>query len=369
MTVSLSDDQARLLRIRAQRLWQQPEIATAVAQIVKDVCGLQAQDLPAAALAVRARSTGLTASDVESALFQERSIVRTWCLRGSLHLLATEDLGWLLPLLGPGRIAASRRRYIELGLDEDFSGTAIQAIRDALASRGPLTRSEIAQYLSDQDIVAEGQTLYHLISRAALQGILCLGPHHGDEPAYVLIDDWVDLSHDMSQDDALAAIARRYLSAYGPAGPEDLSAWSGLNVSKVRRAWSLIADELTQVEIGGLPAWMPKSHTAWLDELPTRSPNVRLVSRYDTYLLGYANRNLIVAPQYQKHINSGGGMIHQALLVDGRARGTWSTKRRKDHLEVIMDPFGTLAPDIRAGIEMEVEDLARFLGVKAAHLT
>ncbi|MGD0154334.1 MAG: winged helix DNA-binding domain-containing protein [Thermacetogeniaceae bacterium] len=365
MTISLSDNQVRLLRTRAQGLECRREGSSSVKQVVQKVCGLQAQDLSAAMLAVRVRSIELTSASVESALWQERSVVRTWGQRGTLHLLAAHDLGWLLPLLGPSRIATNRRRYIELGLDEDFSAAAIQAIREALASRGPLTRSEIAQHLSTHDIAAEGQALYHLISRAALDGILCLGPHRGNEPACVLIDGWTDRGQPLTQDDSLATIARRYLSAYGPAGPADLAAWSGLNASKVRRAWNLIAGELTEVSIDGLPAWMLKTQIPWLDELPAHSPSVRLLPAYDTCLLGYASRHLIVTPEYAKRINAGGGAIHPVLLVGGRVQGTWSIKRRKNHLEMSVQPFDSLPPDIYAGVESEVADIGRFLGVNA----
>ena len=112
-----TDNHVRLLRQRAQQLTpQELDAPTGVAQVVKDLCGLQAQDAFAAALAIRVRSTGLLNDDVERARVQERSIVRTWGQRGTLHLLATEDLTWLLPLLGPLFIAGNRRRYAELGV-------------------------------------------------------------------------------------------------------------------------------------------------------------------------------------------------------------------------------------------------------------
>src|SRR5262249_54918071 len=121
MAISLSDEQVRLLRLRAQRLTpQRPGEATSVAQVVKEMCGIQAQDPFAAPLAVRARSGGLLAVQVEQARVQGRSVVRTWGSRGTLHLLATEDLNWLLGLLGPVFVAGDRRRREELGLSEDI---------------------------------------------------------------------------------------------------------------------------------------------------------------------------------------------------------------------------------------------------------
>src|SRR5712692_3061393 len=120
MSLSLSNDQFRFLRLRAQRLIPQPEDnLTSVAGLVQVLCGIQAQDAHAATLAVRVRSLGLVFGDVEHARVRERSIIRTWGQRGTLHLLATEDFAWLLPLLGPIFIAGDRSRRAGLGLDEE----------------------------------------------------------------------------------------------------------------------------------------------------------------------------------------------------------------------------------------------------------
>src|SRR5437588_9080827 len=158
MPISLSDDQVRFLRLRAQKLTaQQPGALTSVAHVVKELCGIQAQDARAATLAVRVRSAGLVAADVEYARVQERSVVRTWGPRGTLHLLAAEDLGWLLPLLGPVFIAGGRRRRAELGLDEDTCAKGVRIIRDVLGHQGALTRAELVEQLAIRGIRIEGQ--------------------------------------------------------------------------------------------------------------------------------------------------------------------------------------------------------------------
>jgi hypothetical protein len=369
MTISLTNDQVRFLRLRAQRLTPQPPgEATSVVQVVKEMCGIQAQDAPAATLTVRARSAGLAAADVEQARVQERSVVRTWGLRGTLHLLASDDIGWLLPLIGPVFVAADRRRREELGLDEDVCARAIRLIRDVLADQCAMTRAELFERLATHGIHLEGQARPHLLFRTALEGMICLGPDRGADPTYVLLDDWVGQERrgqPLSEDEAFAELTRRYLSAYGPATPEDQAAWSGLPMSKTRAAWQPIADQLMEVEVADSPAWMLKTRTAWLDELSTNSPIVRLLPRFDIYLLGYRNRDLAVPPRYAKRINAGGGIVHPTLLADGRVLGTWKSKRMKNHLDVLVEPFDQLAPAVYAGLEVEVADLARFLGVKA----
>ena len=369
MTITLSNDQARFLRQYAQRLIpHQPGEHTAVAQVVQDTCGIQAQDARAAALSIRARSTGLVAAAIERARVEERSIVRAWGPRGTLHLLATEDLGWLLALFGPVFIAGDRSRRLELGLDDEISARGARAIRDILASQGPLTRDELVEQLAARGIPLEGQARPHLIFYAALQGILCLGPDRGSKPTYVLLDDWIgNLSFTkLSREAACAELARRYIAAYGPASPDDLAAWSGLPISEVRAAWKHIEGDLLEVEIAGQTAWMLKAHLARLDEFPGHAPIVRLLAAFDTYLLGYRSRDMIVAPQYAKRINAGGGMIRPALLIDGQAAGTWEYSPKKKRLNIVVDPFEKLAPGMKPELAVEAEDIARFLGIDAA---
>ncbi|MGH2368142.1 MAG: winged helix DNA-binding domain-containing protein, partial [Chloroflexota bacterium] len=304
--------------------------------------------------------------DVERARLEERSVVRTWAMRGTLHLVATEDLGWLLPVLGPVFIAANRRRRAELGLDEATSARGVRMLQQVLAEDGPLTRAEIVERLGARGIRLEGQAAPHLLGYAALQSVICLGPDRGSKPTYVLLSDWADRGDAKPRQAALGSLARRYVGAYGPAGPDDLVAWSGLPAGEARAAWKSIADELLEVEASGRPAWMLKTRTAWLDDLSwpaARTPLVRLLPSFDTYLLGYRGRDLIVAPPYAKRIHPGGGILHPTLLVDGRAAGTWRSARRRGSLEVVVEPFDALPPDVHAGLDAEVADMGRFLGI------
>lgn len=366
MTLTLSDNQVRFLRLHTQRL-----VASSVnnvAHVVRELCGIQAQDARAAELAVRVRSAGLVAADVERARVQERSIIRTWGQRGTLHLLAAEDLGWLLPLLGPIFIAGDRRRRIELGLDEETCARGIAALRDILATQGPLTRAELVEQVAARTgIRLVGQAAPHLLARAALEGVICLGPDRGTKPTYVLLADWIDTANmtSLSRDAASAELARRYLAAYGPAEPDDLAAWSGLPMSDVRAGWKSIENDLTDVETAGRPAWMLKEHLDLLDEFTMQTPVVRLLPGFDTYLLGYRSRNLLVSPRYARRINAGGGMVHPTLVVDGWTAGTWKLKRQKNGVDVVLEPFVELAAEVQPALEAEVEDIARFLGMAA----
>jgi hypothetical protein len=222
------------MRARAQRLTRDAARGTRPATILHEVCGLQAQLWSAAMLGMRARGAGLDAGKVNRALTSERSIVRTWLMRGTLHVAAAEDVRWLLTLLGPVFARAGSTRHAHLGLDDDLKSRGVAAIREILTHAGPLTRYELVDRLRRRHIVLDPKTQapIHLIALAALQGVLCLGPDREDgESTYVLLNDWVPGARMPSRETALAELARRYFGAFGPATVEDLSAWSGLSMS------------------------------------------------------------------------------------------------------------------------------------------
>lgn len=364
MKPSITAEQTRLLRLRAQQLWiPDPAPAADPQDVVSAICGVQAQDASAAALSVRVRCPGVTAGGIESALARERTLVRTGCMRNTLHLLATEDVGWLLDLLGPIFIQKSRRRRAELGLDDEICERGTRVIRAVLAGRGPLTRAELVEALANRRIAVAGQAVYHLIRYAALKGVVCYGPNRDTAETFVLLDDWVDRRGTVSTEKSTAELARRYLKGYAPAMPEDFASWSGLTLTDSRRAWQDIEGELVEVDINGQPAWMLKSQSVWLAESPPTAPIVRLLPRFDTSLIGYRRRNWMVESRFEPRIYPGGGWLRETVLVNGAAVATWSTKAYASHTMVIVDPFEPLPQYVWPGLEAEVADIGRFLDV------
>jgi len=248
------------MRAAAQRLTK----ATAAtsrrpAAILRQVVGLQAQVLSAAALGIRVRSTGLRAGDVNRALLDDRSIVRTWLMRGTLHLVAADDIRWLVHLLGPVFARASATRHAQLGLDDDLKTRGVAALRRILADAGPMTRHELLDRLGARGILLDPKTqaMIHLIGLAAMQAVLCVGPERDDgESLYVLLDDWVPPAPAPTREAALAELARRYFAAYGPATVDDLSAWSGIAMAEARSAVAGAKPSLADVTIQGQPGFV-----------------------------------------------------------------------------------------------------------------
>ena len=361
----VDDERLRHLRMRAQRLTgRRPRD---VDEVVRAVGGLQAQDTPASRLAVRPRGTGLDEAAVRRACNQDRSVVRTCAMRGTLHLVAAEDAGWLVGLLGPVFAAADRRRRLQLGLDDGLCERALEALPAVLAA-GPLSRADLVRGLAAEGVRVDpdGQAPAHLVAYAALRGLVCRGPDlDGDQASYVLLEDWVGAraSRTLDPDDALAELARRYLGGHGPAGPEDLAAWSGLPVGRARRAFELAAGELREVEWDGRRLWAPAG--AATPRSRAGEPVVRLLGRFDDYLLGWRGRELVLDPRFARRIQAGGGWVHPALVVDGRVAGTWRARRAGGRLDITVAPFsGRLPRGARPALEAEAADLGRFLAVE-----
>src|SRR6202051_704600 len=237
----------RLARLRSQHLTDDTRLSGDVATVVRGVRALQAQAFDAARHQVRVRGEGLTASAVDRAFEEERSVVRTWLMRGTLHLCAADDLRWLIGVFGPAvnQFGASRRK--NLGLDDAVCARGVTVIRKALA-HGPMARSQIRERLVSASVLEEpvGQSLVHLIYHAAALGIVCSGPRMGRDDSFVLLDDWVPQSKGPRGEAALAELARRYLAAYGPAREADFAAWSGLRRPAIRAAMTAVASELVE---------------------------------------------------------------------------------------------------------------------------
>jgi hypothetical protein len=237
----------------------------------------------------------------------------------------------------------------------------METIDAILAVEGPLTREELGETLAASAIPTEGQALYHLIGRAGLEGILCIGAPRGGRATYAPLADWAPLPAAGAGEQTVAALARRYLAGYGPVAPEDFASWSGLPLSQARSAFAANLKMLVAGILDGKPIWLLPEQTGWLDEQMAAEPTVHLLPGYDAYLLGYRSRALILDEEHARRVHPGGGVIRPALLVDGLVAGTWRLERRAAATKVVIEPFAPLARDIIALVETEVASLGRFL--------
>jgi winged helix DNA-binding protein len=357
--MELSEDGVRRARARAQLLSgvRRPGVEAVVATVV----GVQAQDLTAAGLAIRARRRRTILGDVGETI-DSRSLVLTWSLRGTRHLHHAGDVRWLLQLCGRAFAAGSPARNRQLGLAGAAGDGAVRAVRDALHAHGPLTRAEIKRRLARRGIDPSGQAPIHVLRRAALEGVCCVVPGRDGDERYVLLDDWVPAARPVDTEIAAAELARRYLLAFGPATPADFATWCGLPRRLTNAAWTAISDRLIGVTQAGTTLWAFSGHRRTIASAAGRPAPLRLLGAFDSLLLGYADRSPIVPPQHAKKVNAGGGLIRPTMLADGRVVGTWAYRRQRNADRIEVDPVRRLGPEDVAAVGREVLDVGRFLG-------
>lgn len=358
---TLSGDELRRLRLHSQHLDRQARVASAApAEIVRASGGIQAQDVYAGPLSVRVRGHGLQAIDVDRARQQERSIVRTWVMRGTLHFIPAADARWMLALLGPIFIRKNNGRRVELGLDETASQRGVQLLLEVLAKNGPQTRAELVEQLDQRGFPLAGQARIHLIGLAAQQGLIIQGADRGRQPTFVRLDDWVASDPSTLPASPEVELARRHIRAFGPTTPDDFSAWSGLSLTQSRTAWKEIPDPLIQFSTATGPVWMFQSAFGIFQAEPPQPLSVRLLPAFDTYLLGYRSRDLVLPPVYATRIQAGGGVLNPALLVDGYVLGQWKLMRKRNGMEVQVTAFEELSREVLDGLEEELSELSVF---------
>jgi len=327
---------------------------------VRAIGGAQSQDQPPGRLQIRARSKGLTAAGVERARLEERSIIRHWVMRMTVHLFPTEDFGWLTPLFKERIVSWSMRRLEALGLTPAERDRALAAIRKAIESEGAVTRNEAMEVAAGTGIEVDVQRRTHLSVITVVGGTACIGPDHGRGSVFVDTREWIGAFRTPDREDSLAELARRYFGAFAPATERDFAKWSGLPLGGCRTGMERIAGELEQIGPSSQGLFGPRG----FDLRVPRSPAVRLLPAFDTYLMGYESRSHAVDEAGEKVILPGGGILRPTICVDGRFVGTWSQTKTKKKLSVALEPFDRIDDRWLPAIEAEAADIGRFEGLE-----
>jgi hypothetical protein len=362
--------QVNAWRLARHRLSLRLETKRRFERVAADACGIHAQMMSAADLQLAARVDGLTARDVQAALWKRRTLVRTWAMRGTLHLFWAEDFPLIVGALRNREHFRNPSWLRAYGLTLPELETALAAMREALDGRS-LTREELTEEVAARagkagdrlrKILASGWG--DLLKPAAYQGIICSGPSRGRNVTFARPDQWIEGWRDLDPTDALQEALRRFVHLHGPTRPENFAHWWGLAASSTRRAWRAIEDELDEVQVEGEKAWMLGSDAEELAPMePDRS--VRLLPNFDAYVLAYHPRSRMVADKDRDHVFRQSGWISPVVLVGGVIAGLWELERTKDRAVIRVEPFGRLPSGGRQEIREEAERIGRFLGMEA----
>jgi hypothetical protein len=342
-----SQHEVALLRLVAQRIAGPREGSPADA--VRRLLAAQGQDYPGALTSVALRAGGKR-GDVEAAL-DAGELVRSWPMRGTLHLVAAEDLGWLLDLCGPRVLGGAARRRAQLGLVERDAERVRELAVDALSGGRRLGRSALLQALADGGVDVSGQRGYHLLWYAAQTGTVVLGPTDGREQQFVLSEEWIRAPRRLEGDEALRELAVRYFTGHGPATVADLVRWAGLTLRATRAGLALAADELVSLDVDGTEHWMHPATPDLLAAHRREAEQVHLLPGFDEFVLGYADRSCAVPPEFADRIVPGGnGMFRATVVHRGRVVGVWRWTGSGARRAVAAEPFTAFDDDVAAAI-------------------
>lgn len=311
--------------------------------MVGRLLAVQAQDPRGARLAVRARSEGLQASDVDDAL-NSRELVTTWVNRGTLHLIRSEDYPWLHALTTPQLATSNATRLRQEGVSAEQAERGVSVV-EAELSDGPRTRPQLKAALDSAGVPTMRQALAHVLFLATLRGVCVRGPVVGKEQAFVLVKDWLPPAPEVDGERALGELARRYLAGHGPSTDRDLMRWAGITVGAARKGLSqlrLVGDDL--VDLAGHDA-------APLPPLPPP----RLLGPWDELLMGWQSREPVLGGH--TGVVTMNGIVKPIALVRGKVVATWGLPKGR----VALQPFGDLSGTVARALEKDAADVHRFL--------
>jgi hypothetical protein len=315
------------------------------AEAVGRLLAVQAQDLPGAITSVALRTGSRDRAAVVAAL-DAGTVVRSWPMRGTLHLLAAADLPWLLPLAGPRMVARSavappRARSGRPDPRRGVRGRAVGARRRGGAGPGRAGGGLGARRHRDHRPAGLPPPGPPGPDRTGLPG--AHRPRPTGEQLVVDSASWLPAVAPLEREEALARLALRYLSGHGPATVADLARWSSLPVTEVRRGVSAVRDQLAAVEVEGVEHLMDPTTPDRLAGCRQAARQLLLLPGFDEYLLGYADRDAVLAPEHAERIVPGrNGVFRPTVVVDGQVVATWRhlPGRRGAPATVAVEHFG-----------------------------
>jgi len=340
-----------------------------VAGAVRAMTAMQAQDLPASFWAVGQRVPGSTVADVRAAL-DNGDVVRSWPMRGTLHLLAPEDLNWVLDITSGRLIKALARRHRELGISAADIDAAAKAALLRVDGGGAVSRSELFQTFERAGQSAEGQRGIHLLAMLCQLRLLVQGPLAGNQQLVVAFDHWITRSRTVDRAEGLAEWLLRYVRSHGPATERDFAWWSGIPLTETRAALAQTRDQLVALDFEGRQYWLSPEIAALLDDGVPGQRSVLALPGFDEFLLGYTDRSIVLPAQHADKIVPGGnGVFKKTIVAGGEVAGTWTVPGNGRRAVVVPEPFDTvggLRPAARRSFELQAAKYRRFLGADRA---
>ncbi len=329
-------------------------------EVVGWLGAIQAQDYLGGLWAVGLRTQGATEKSVEKAL-ADRTIIRTWPMRGTLHFVAAEDARWMLALMTPRVIRAMSLRMHQLELNEKILERTRNLIAKALHGGKQLTRDQLYEVLDAGGVSHANGRSYHLLTRIAHEGITCFGARVGKQQTFALLDEWVPKTKPLQHEEALTKLAIRYFTGHGPATIQDCMWWSGLPATELRKGIELAKNKLAKEVIDGQTYYF----SSILTTPPTYPPATYALPPFDEYIVGYKDRKAVLDPAHAIKVNPGlNGMLSSVIVINGKVVGTWKRVMKKNSVSISTHPFGSpFTKKEKQTIDIALKKYSEFLGL------
>ena len=326
------------------------------ATTVRRLLCVQAQDFAGAKWAVGLRTAGSTDASIEASL-AAGEIVRSWPMRGTLHFVPPEDLGWILSLTAERIVRSTAGRQRELELTEGEFARAREVALEHLSGHRELTRDELLERFVAAGIPTTGQRGVHILQRLCLDRVTVFGPPRPRKQTFVLLDEWVRSPRVLDREEALGEFALRYFSSHGPATVRDFAWWSSLTLTDARVGLAVARDLLDELQVDDTSYFLPRDTVA--------APSAVLaLPGFDEYLLGYQDRSAPLTADHAKLVVPGGnGLFLPTIVVDGEVVGTWRRTITRGGVAVEPRPFESLSVRARARFDASAARYARFSGL------
>ncbi|MCF7804533.1 MAG: winged helix DNA-binding domain-containing protein [Candidatus Marinimicrobia bacterium] len=353
-----------IARIRLQT----QQIANPQFSSPKDLVGwmgaVQAQDYRMVKWALGVRLPGSNLETIEDAI-KDGDIIRTHLLRPTWHIVAANDIRWILDLTAPRIQTATRSRHKQLGITKEVVARSNRAIEEALTDGNHLSRKELVTALEDAGFENKDNMASHLLLQAELDGVICSGATKGRDYTYALMDERVPDVPKLSREESLAKLARTYFRSHGPATLDDFVWWSGLTLTDSRKALEMIKPDFQSEAVESREYWFSESSVNTADA----EKSAFLIPAYDEFLISYKSRNVAISENIEKKAISNNGIFRPVIVVGGQVVGIWKRSVQKTKVTIETEFFDKPSLDIREQVEESAGEFARFLVRETVEVT
>ena len=324
-------------------------------QIVEHFGIVQAQDFNSAKWAIGTRLNGCTEKMIHEA-FDKGEILRTHILRPTWHFVTPENIRWMLQLSAKRIMQSMKSRDRELGLTDEIYTKCYRIIEKTLDKDIFPTREELTTIMHDAGMKFDSSQMYHVISGAEANGIVCSGVLRDNKQTYALLEKRVPATKPLTKEESLAKLARIYFTGHGPAVLQDFVWWSGLSVGEARLGLASVQTEFISETIDGQTYWMPDVN---IRPLPAGKSNVHLLPAFDEYIVGYKDRTAAISSENHQKAISSNGVFRPVIIKDGRVIGLWR-KASSGKKTITIAPFEPVDNATQPLIDAEIEKFRAF---------